>query len=197
MCRSLALNSGVARRLAQAADARFTLTVGGGFVEQEPLHRQHQQLRLVDRVLPAVRHRVRGVRGACACAPALLLLLPRSRIRAAQATAAPAKRTGAARLLAILTTSTFLFTCDVCNAPLGAYAYSHNMSGTPAVVTGKKGSLTKNGVYVMFAGLIIVNVANAVLTITLDDEEVAAAPKAVEEKAAEPAAEAPAAEAAV
>jgi hypothetical protein len=118
-------------------------------------------------------------------------------VRSIQALAAPAKRTGAARLLAILTTSTFLFTCDVCNAPMGAYAYSHNMSGTPAVVTGKKGSLTKNGIFVMFAGLVIVDIANAVLTITLDDEEVAAAPKAVEEKAAEPAAEAPAAEAAV
>ena len=131
--------------------------------------------------------------------PSLLPRAPRLRVHSAQALAAPAKRTGAARLLAILTTSTFLFTADVANAPMGAYAFSHNMSGTPAVVTGKKGSLTKNGVYVMFAGLIIVNVANAVLTITLDDEEVAAAPKAVEEKAAEaePAAEAPAAEAAV
>ena len=119
------------------------------------------------------------------------------RVRFTQALAAPAKRTGAARLLAILTTSTFLFTADVANAPMGAYAFSHNMSGTPAVVTGKKGSLTKNGIFVMFAGLVIVDIANAVLTVTLDDEEVAAAPKAVEEKAAEPAAEAPAAEAAV
>ena len=129
--------------------------------------------------------------------PALLPRGSRLRLRSAQALAAPAKRTGAARLLAILTTSTFLFTCDVCNAPLGAYAYAHNASGTPAVVTGKKGGLTKNGIYVMFAGLVIVDIANAVLTLCLDDAEVAAEPKAVEEKAAEPVAEAPAAEAAV
>ena len=114
-----------------------------------------------------------------------------------QATAAPAKRSGAARLLAILTTSTFLFTADVANAPMGAYAWSHNKSGTPAVVTGKKGSTIKNSVFVMFAGLVIVDVANAVLTICLDDAEPAAAEKAAEPAAEEKAAEAPAAEAAV
>ena len=115
------------------------------------------------------------------------------------ATVAHGKRRGAARLLGVLTTSTFLFTCDVANAPLGAYAFSHNMSGSPAVVTGKKATLTKNGMYVMFAGLIIVDVANAILTICLDDVEPVAAEKpAEEEKAAEEkAAEAPAAEAAV
>jgi hypothetical protein len=75
-----------------------------------------------------------------------------------QATVAHGKRSGAARLLAILTASTFLFTCDVANAPLGAYAFSHNASGTPAVVTGKKATLTKNGMFVMFAGLIIVDI---------------------------------------
>ena len=112
-------------------------------------------------------------------------------------TAGPTKRAGAARLLAVLTTSTFLFTCDVANAPMGAYAWSHNASGTPAVVTGKKGTLLKNGLFVMFAGLIIVDVANVVLTIGLDDVEPVAEEKAAEEKAEEKAAEAPAAEAAV
>ena len=110
-----------------------------------------------------------------------------------QATAAHGKRRGAARLLGVLTTSTFLYTCDVANAPLGAYAFSHNMSGTPAVVTGKKATLTKNGMFVLFAGLIIVDIANVVLTICLDDVEPIPAEKpAVEEKAEEKAAEAPA-----
>lgn len=111
------------------------------------------------------------------------------------AAAAPFKQAGAARLMAILTTSTFLFTNDVANAPLGAYAWSHNLSGTPAVVTGHKGSLTKNAVFVMFSGLIIVNIANAILTVTLDDVAVAAEPKAAAEapaKVEEAAAEAPA-----
>ena len=37
---------------------------------------------------------------------------------------APAKRVGAVGLLTVLTASTFLFTCDVMNAPFGALAPS-------------------------------------------------------------------------
>jgi len=111
------------------------------------------------------------------------------------AAAAPAKKLGAVGLMTVLTTSTFLFTADVAGAPLGAYALSHNKSGTPASVTGTKGGLIKNGVFVMFAGLVIVDIANAVLTITLDDETDPAPAAAAPAK--EAAAEAPAAEAAV
>ena len=51
--------------------------------------------------------------------------------------AAPKLRMGALALLTVLTTSTFMFTNDCLNAPMGAYAWSHNHSGTAAVVTGK------------------------------------------------------------
>ena len=119
-------------------------------------------------------------------------------------TAAPAKRLGALALTAVLTTSTFLHTADVLNAPQGAYAWSHNPAGTAASVTGTKGTYAKNGVFVLFAGLVVLDIANAALCIMLGEETTEAAPaapKAVEEapakdvEAAEPATEAPAAEA--
>jgi hypothetical protein len=116
--------------------------------------------------------------------------------------AAPAKRASALGLLTVLTTSTFLFTNDVLNAPQGAYAWSHNMSGTAASVIGKKGSLIKNAVFVLFSGLIIVDVANVALVLTITDEDTEAAPAAAKEEpaaekdieAAAPAAEEPVAE---
>lgn len=112
--------------------------------------------------------------------------------------AAPAKRFGALGLFTVLTTSTFLFTCSVLNAPAGAYALSHNVSGTPASVIGTKSSLVNNGVFATFIGLIIMDVANIVFVLTVADEDAAPAPAAVEAKPVDaPAAEAPAAEAAV
>lgn len=84
-------------------------------------------------------------------------------VLAGAAAAKPAVRGGAALLLAVLTTSTFLFTYDVCNAYLGAYALSHNSTGTPATVTGTHASHVSNALFVLFSGLIIVDVANALV----------------------------------
>jgi hypothetical protein len=107
-------------------------------------------------------------------------------IYAAYATlAAPAKRLGALGLLTVLTTSTFLFTADVLNAPAGVYAWSHNASGTPASVIGTKATFVKNGIFVLFAGLIVCDVANIAMVMTVAEEDDVAAPKAVEEKKAE------------
>ena len=146
--------------------------------------------------------------------------------------AAPKLRMGALALLTVLTTSTFMFTNDCLNAPAGAYAWSHNHSGTAAVVTGKarapvacsvwarerarharwrawphamrarasgrrsargtarvrdsasaarldallrslsalqKGSFIKNSVFLVLSGLIILDVANVVLCMTIGD----------------------------
>jgi hypothetical protein len=117
--------------------------------------------------------------------------------------AAPAKRLGALGLLTVLTTSTFLFTADVLNAPAGVYAWSHNASGTPASVIGTKTTLLKNGIMVLFCGLIICDIANIAMVLTVAEEDsVAEAKPAAEEKkveeapaaAAEPVAEEAAAE---
>jgi hypothetical protein len=98
----------------------------------------------------------------------------------------------AAGFLTVLTMTTFLFTSDVLNAPLGAYAWcvardwrgctcaradssvllaaatrTHNSSGTPASVIGTHASLLKNSVIVMFAGLVLLDVANMALVLTI------------------------------
>jgi hypothetical protein len=92
----------------------------------------------------------------------------------------PSKRLGALALLTVLTTSTFLFTDSVLNAPWGAYAWSHNESGTPASVIGTKGSKAQNSVFVLFSGLIMMDIGNVALLLALGDESApaAAAPKA-------------------
>jgi hypothetical protein len=94
-------------------------------------------------------------------------------------TKAPAKRLGAAALLAVLTTSTFLMTDSV---------YIGYGNGVTSVIinptTGKHikptQKLTKQqkalGVY--FVGLLIVDVANALAMVMIADGEDAAAPAA-------------------
>jgi hypothetical protein len=104
----------------------------------------------------------------------------------------PSKRLGALALLTVLTTSTFLFTDSVLNAPMGAYAWSHNESGTPASVIGTKGNKAKNSIFVLFAGLIMMDIGNVAMLMALGDDSAptaaaAAAPKAA---AAAPAEEA-------
>lgn len=87
---------------------------------------------------------------------------------AAYAASKPAKmRQSAQGLMAVLTASTFLFTCDVLNAPMGAYALSHNESGTPASVIGTHGSKLSNYVFLLFSGLVVCDVANVALTMLL------------------------------
>ena len=87
---------------------------------------------------------------------------------AAFAASKPAKmRQSAQGLLAVLTASTFSFTCDVLNAPMGAYALSHNKSGTPASVIGTHGSKLSNYVFLLFSGLVVCDVANVALTMLL------------------------------
>ena len=106
---------------------------------------------------------------------------------------APQHRVGAVGLATLLASSTFAFTAAVANAPLGAYALSgHNANGGQfADVTGAHVSaiaastgLAKwtNYVFVLFAGLVVVDVANAVLILTVGGDEQAAA--AAEKEAA-------------
>ena len=84
-------------------------------------------------------------------------------VLAAAAASKPAVRGGAALLVTVLTTSTFLFTYDVLNAALGVYALTHNSSGTPASVIGTHSTLGTNGIMVLFSGLVVVDVANALV----------------------------------
>ncbi len=46
---------------------------------------------------------------------------------------------------------------------------THNSSGTPASVIGTHASLLKNSVIVMFAGLVLLDVTNMALVLTIDD----------------------------
>jgi hypothetical protein len=70
----------------------------------------------------------------------------------------------------------------VLNAPWGAYAWSHNASGTPASVIGTKGNKAKNSIFVLFSGLIMMDIGNVALLLALGDDSApttaAAAPKA-------------------
>lgn len=104
----------------------------------------------------------------------------------------PKLRPTAVGLFSVLAASTFAYTDSVCSAPLGAYAWSHNPSGTPATVTGTHATKPKNGVFVLFAGLVIVDIANVLfaMAVALDDSDDAAAPT----PAAKADAEAPAVE---
>jgi hypothetical protein len=100
---------------------------------------------------------------------------------------APAKRVGAAALLAVLTTSTFLFSDSV---------YVGYGNGVANLVTKNDGQqihpeleLAKvdMAVLVLAAGLIIVDVANVLMLVTVaeDDAPAAAAPAKAAEAAAE------------
>jgi hypothetical protein len=88
-------------------------------------------------------------------------------ILAGAAAAKPAIRGGAALLLTVLTASTFLFTCDVCNAAYGAYMLSHNENGKAASVIGTHASHESNAVMLMFSGLVVVDVAGACVCASL------------------------------
>ena len=99
---------------------------------------------------------------------------------------APAKRVGAAALLAVLTTSTFLFSDSV---------YVGYGNGVANLVTKDDGlqihpelELKKDAmaVLVLAAGLIIVDVANVLMLITVAEDD---APAAAPAKSAEAAAE--------
>lgn len=100
----------------------------------------------------------------------------------AAAAVKPAIRKGSLLLITVLTTSTFLLTNTVCNAAYGAYAISHNQSGTAATVSGRANELIMllNGILALFSGLVIVDVANAATLFLLGnaDESAAEAPAA-------------------
>jgi hypothetical protein len=88
--------------------------------------------------------------------------------------APPGRRVvGALALHTVLTVCTFLLTEEVLNAPFGVYMMSHNQSGTQASVVGTKGNRMKNGLFLLFAGLVVCSAANAGLLIALaqDDDE--------------------------
>ena len=103
----------------------------------------------------------------------------------------PKLRPTAVGLFSVLTVITFTYTDCVCSAPLGAYAWSHNPSGTPATVTGTHATKPKNGIFVLFAGLIIVDVANVLfaMAVALDDADDAATPAVAKAEAEAPAVE--------
>ena len=97
--------------------------------------------------------------------------------------AAPAKRAGATALLAVLTTSTFLMTQSVytgygngiTNIVISPFSGKHIKPTT-------KLTKVQRSAIVYFAGLIIVDVANALAMITIaDGEDAAAAPAAAAE----------------
>ena len=97
--------------------------------------------------------------------------------------AAPAKRAGATALLAVLTTSTFLMTQSVytgygngiTNIVINPFSGKHIKPTT-------KLTKVQRSAIVYFAGLIIVDVANALAMITIaDGEDAAAAPAAAAE----------------
>jgi hypothetical protein len=63
------------------------------------------------------------------------------------------------------------------------YARTHNRSGTPASAIGTHGSHEGNGVLALFAGLVVVDIANVVLLLTLGSLGSAEAPAARGEEA--------------
>ena len=112
---------------------------------------------------------------------------------AGAAVSKPAIRGGAVQLLGVLTTATFLLTNDTCNAVYGAYATSHNANGEPASVIGTHASHVSNAMFTFFAGLVVVDVANALTLFLLGCGVEAAAPKAAAAAPVEQTPEAPAA----
>lgn len=92
---------------------------------------------------------------------------------------APAKRAGATALLAVLTTSTFLMTQAVYVAyGNGLTSFIINpLTGKNIKPTTKLTKVQRSAI-VYFAGLIVVDIANAIAMITIADGEDAAAPAA-------------------
>jgi hypothetical protein len=108
----------------------------------------------------------------------------------------PAQRAGALALHTVLTLSTFLLTEEVLNAPYGVYGMTHNEDGTAAAASTE--GYNSNGLFLLFAGLVICSVANAgTLTVLAEydkppavvvrdeDDEEAAVRAAVDMSAAE------------
>lgn len=90
-------------------------------------------------------------------------------LAAAATVAKPALGKNVAPLIIILTTSIFLATDSVYNAPFGAYALSHNSNGKAASVIGTHANKKTNFVILTFAACIILNVANVLLAVTVAD----------------------------
>jgi hypothetical protein len=101
------------------------------------------------------------------------------------AVAGTAAKGTAVGLMTVLATSTFIFTNSVLNAPLGAYALSHNSTGTAASVIGTHANKDTNAVFVLFSGLIVVDVANVLLAMTMGQDAIFAEPSADAVKAEE------------
>jgi len=99
----------------------------------------------------------------------------------------PELRYGMTGLLAVLTTSTFLATSELYNSSFGIYALTHTVDYAIKIPTktnlGSFGYQYFQGLAVYFAGLIVVDVANALLLLSIsivpvtseDDKEGAAA----------------------
>jgi len=96
---------------------------------------------------------------------------------------APKKRFGLSALFAVLTASTFYFTCLVANCAVDVI--THTGKGKLVLPYSKYNSLYGKGAreaLVLLAGLLIMNIANALLTLVLPEvEEVPAAPIKVDE----------------
>lgn len=90
--------------------------------------------------------------------------------------ASTAAKGTAVGLMTVLATSTFIFTNSVLNAPFGAYALSHNSNGKPASVIGTHANKDTNAVFVLFSGLIVVDIANVLLAMVIGQDSVFAEP---------------------
>ncbi len=97
---------------------------------------------------------------------------------------APAKRIGAAALLAVLTCSTFLFTNNVYVGfgATSASAIALDADGTH-IDPETKLNKTHQALFVLLAGLIVVDVANVLTMLTIVEEDGAAPAKAAEPEA--------------